>query len=126
MNIEIFERDVRALSYAYPVRVEDDMSEIVVRGFNPPPGYNWEFIPVRLEIPPDYPESPPGVGDSHVYVPRGLRYRGRKPKDYHEDEGPSGFWAWWCYEKIDWDPCRDDLITFFELLRAHMTEQRRG
>jgi hypothetical protein len=121
LNPGIIERDVRALSHRYPVGMDDDLHQIVVRNFNLPPGYNWETVPVLLEIPEDYPESPPGVGPSRLYVPRGLLYHGRKPEDYHEESGPSKSWAWWCYESIDWDPCRDNLITFFELLRAHMT-----
>jgi hypothetical protein len=73
-----------------------------------------------VEIPDDYPESPPGVGGSHILVPSDLRFRGREPKDFHPWAGPDG-WAWWCYERIDWDPCRDNLITLLEVIRAHMT-----
>jgi len=122
MSKRILENHVRVLSYAYDVALDDRCRHLFIRDFKLPPGYNFSTIPVLSEIPPDYPESPLGVGNSHVFVPRGLRYRGRKPKDYHEDVGPSKDWAWWCYEYINWDPCRDDLITFFELLRAHMTK----
>jgi hypothetical protein len=124
MNMMILEDHIRALSYAYPTALDDYCRHILVKGYNLPPGYKFSSIPALLEIPADYPESPPGVGDSHLYVPRGLRYHGRKPKEYHEDRGPSEDWAWWCYQHIDWDPCRDNLITFFELLRVHMTKPR--
>ncbi len=124
LNARVLENDVRALSYAYQVALDDKYRHLFVKNFNTPPGYNFPIIPVLLEIPHDYRESPPGVGNSHVYVPSGLRYHGRKPRDFHDWLGPSNDWAWWCYQEIQWDPCKDDLIVFFELLRAHMTKAR--
>ena len=121
LNYRVLEDDVRNLSLAYQVALDDGCEHLFVKDFNTPPGYNFTTIPTLLEIPNDYRESPPGVGESHVYVPSDLRYCGRKPKDFHESVGPSKDWAWWCYESIKWDPCKDNLITFFELLRAHMT-----
>ncbi len=127
INIRILEDDMRALSCAYNVAL-DDFGNLIVANFNLPPGYNFSTIPILLEIPQDYPESPPAVGGSHVFVPRGLRYQGRRLRDFHEDVHPRGEsneqWGWWCYERIDWDPCADNLITFFELLRADMTNPR--
>jgi hypothetical protein len=120
----VLEQDIKKLSYIYPVAADSNLSSIIVKDFNLPPGYNWDSVSVLLELPEDYPESPPGVGDSRVYLPKGLRFRGRRPKDYHENKGSGKKWAWWCYEWIKWDPCRDDLIAFFELLRAHMTDPR--
>lgn len=115
-----FKTDLRTLSYGFTVAVNDDYSSLIVKNFNLPPGYNRGQIPVLLNLPTDYPESPPGVGNAKVYVPDDLRYNGRKPKDFHDGVGPDG-WAWWCYEWIAWNPNRDNLVTFFELLRAHMT-----
>ena len=114
-------KDLRELSYVYPVALDDDCESILVSHFNLPPGYNARYISILLKLPRDYPESPPGVGDAKVYVPKGLKFNGRIPEDYHEGSGPTEDWAWWCYERIDWNPCKDKLITFFELLRAHMT-----
>ncbi len=122
MNTMILEAHVRLLSFAFQVALDDDCRHLLLADFGYPPGYNFTVSPVLLEIPRDYPESPPGVGASHVYLPGGLRYKGRIPEDYHESVGPSEQWAWWCYEEICWDPCRDNLITFFELLRAHLTD----
>jgi len=124
LNVRVLEDDVRALSYAYQVALDDDYRHLFVKNFNTPPGYNFSTIPVLLQIPYDYPESPPGVGESRVYVPSGLQYRGHKLKDFHEWSGPSEDWAWWCYESIKRDPCKDNLIIFFELLRAAMTNPR--
>lgn len=123
MNWERLRYDLRQLSYAYTVAVDDDYSSLVVKNFNLPPGYNFSQIPIMLNLPTSYPESSPGIGSSQVYVPDNLRYKGRKPKDFHEYSGPAG-WAWWCYEWINWKPGKDNLITFFEMLRAHMTNPR--
>ena len=124
MNTYRLIKDLRDLSYVYAVAVDDDYKSIIIKNFNLPPGYNTDYINIILKLPRDYPESPPGVGDAKVYVPEGLRFKGNKPEDYHERSGPNENWAWWCYEKIDWNPCKDNLITFFELLRAHMTNPK--
>ena len=124
MNMQRLRNDLRNLSYVYLVALDDDHKSIIVRDFNLPPGYNYDTIHVLLDLPQDYPESPPGVGSAKVYVPAKLRFRGREPEDFHAFCGPSDNWAWWCYEKIDWNPCKDNLIVFFELLRAHMTNPK--
>ena len=128
MNMRVLEEHARALSYAYEVALDDDCRHLFVRGFNMPPGYNLSVVPILLEVPRDYPESPPGIGGSHLFLPRGLKYQGHKLRDFHEEVGPSGDsseqWGWWCYERIVWDPCHDDLITFFELVRTDMTNPR--
>jgi hypothetical protein len=123
MNIHRLKKDIEELSYVYPVALDDDLKSLRVGDFNLPLGYNYDSISILLRIPKQYPEEPPGVGDARVFVPNNLRYKGRKPKDFHDDCGPKG-WAWWCYLWIDWDPCRDNLITFFELLRAHLTNPK--
>lgn len=124
MNMQRLQDDLRNLSYVYLVALDDDCKSIIVKDFNLPPGYNYDSIPILLKLPRDYPESPPGIGEAEVYVPAKLRFRGKEPEDFHVSCGPSDKWAWWCYEKIDWNPCKDNLITFFELLRAHMTNPK--
>lgn len=121
MNRTITEKHLRELSYGYCLDVDDEFRFFILRKFNLPSGYNRATIDIWTEIPTDYPESAPGVGGSFVYVPEGLKFHGRTPNDYHQGIGRRG-WAWWCYESIDWDPCRDDLISFFEIVRAHMTD----
>ena len=121
MNYNRLLFDIKKLSCVYPVALDDNFERLVVSNFNLPPGYNLNHISVLLMLPPDYPESPPGTGNSGVYLPSGLLFDGIKPIDYHENSGPDDNWAWWCYAEIKWDLCKDDLITFFELLRAHMT-----
>lgn len=124
MNMQRLKNDLRFLSYVYPIAVDDDYESILVKNFNMPPGYNHSGIEILLELPSNYPESPPGVGDARLYVPSNLKYHGRTPSDFHTNCGPTTDWAWWCYERIDWNPCKDNLITFFELLRAHMTNPK--
>ncbi len=124
MNMQRLTNDLRNLSYVYPVALDDDLRFIIVKDFNMPPGYNFRSISILLKLPWDYPESPPGVGEAEVYTPRGLRFRGRTPEDYHENIGPNEKWAWWCYQSIDWNPCTDTFITFLELFRAHLTNPK--
>ncbi len=121
MNLAILEQHLIELSHVYPLNVADNYDFFILRGFELPPGYNRAETDVWLDLPDDYPESPPGVGSSRVFLPSDLQFGGRKPADYHERIGPKG-WAWWCYESISWDPCRDNLLVFFELLRTHMTD----
>ena len=120
MSIQRLVEDLRDLSTVYPLVMDDNYESIIVKNFNLPPGYNYYQIPIWLKLSKYYPEDPPGVGKSSVYVPDDLRYKGKQPSDFHKSCGPKG-WAWWCYEEIDWNPRKDTLITFFELLRAHMT-----
>jgi len=95
-----------------------------VYGIRLPTGYNYSTIPILIEVPDDYPLSPPGVGDSHIYLPRALRYQGRVLKDFHEHSGFRGNnqWSWFCYQQIDWDPNYDDLISFIEMVRADLAD----
>ena len=123
MNRRIVEAHLRMLSHVFVLSVDEDFGFFIARDFRLPPGYNRSAIDVWVEIPEDYPEGAPGVGGPRVYVPKGLKHRGKTPRDYHPGTGPRG-WAWWCYEWIDWDPCKDNLITFFEIVRAHMTHPR--
>ena len=119
----VLEHDLQNLSRVYNVALDSYKGKdyVVVYNFNLLPGYNLSSIPVLLSLPDHYPEAAPGVGGSRVYVPSTLRYHGKEPTDFHLDCGPTPDFAWWCYEAISWDPCNDDLIIFFELLRAHMT-----
>lgn len=121
MSCAIVQEHLCGLSHVFVLDVARDYSRFVARGFKNPPGYNFPVIDVLVHLPPRYPVQPPGVPPSTVYLPEGLRYRGRTPADYHTWGSPRG-WAWWCFRRIDWDPCQDNLITFMELLRATMTD----
>lgn len=116
-------RDLKAMSYAYHLTISRDYRQLFIHGFMLPPGYNTSQISMFVEIPSDYPLSPPGVGNSHIYVPRGIRFRGNCLQDVHEGfPYGRGDWAWFCYQKIQWDPCQDDLVRLMELNRAYLTD----
>jgi hypothetical protein len=123
--------DLRDLSrVGFPLWVDDHYRFVIVEGVQLPCGYNQQTIPVLIELPKRYPMTPPGVGGNRVYVPRKLRYRHSKIEDVHLGVGPwfktPGWrsWAWLCYERIDWNPWRDNLITFIEMLRANLTNPK--
>lgn len=111
-----------AAAIGYELAVSDDYQLLEIQDLMLPPGFNWGHTEVLIELPDDYPLSPPGIGKSHVYLLSGLRYRGRKLRDLHEHVTPGwGDWAWFCYQSIEWDPHRDDLVTFLEVVRADLT-----
>ena len=122
------ERHLENLSRAgFSLWIDDDLRYVIIENVRLPLGYNYRSIPVLIELPSDYPLTPPGVGSDCIYVPEDLRYRKHKLRDIHEGLSPHfetpGFsgWAWMCYEHIDWDSCRDDLITLIETIRTDLT-----
>lgn len=123
------EKHLRNLSrVGFTLWIDDDLRFVIVEGVLLPPGYDRNRIPVLIELPSNYPVTPPGVGDNRIYVPGSLRYGGRELEDIHEGSTPNvatpGWddWAWMCYEEIEWEPCRDDLITLIETIRADLTD----
>jgi len=121
-------QDLQSLSRAgFRLWVDDDLKFVIVEGVRLPPGYDRSNIPVLIELPSNYPSTPPGIGSNRIYVPRGLRYRSQELCDVHEGTPPNfqtpgwGEWSWLCYERIVWNSCRDDLITLIETLRADLT-----
>ena len=114
------------LSYVCTVDEARDYSFIIVHEVNLPPGYNFNKISVLIEIPSEYPLFPPGIGNSKIYLPRGLLFNGRKLKDFHEDivfENNMN-WGWFCYQHINWDPNWDDLTTLLEMIRADLSDPK--
>ncbi len=114
------------LSRKYPLWLADDDSFVIVEILLPP-GFNYLRTKLLIEIPSDYPVSPPGIGNCHAYVAPSLMYCGRTLKDIHPAQHPSfetpgfGPWAWFCYRTIRWYPARDSLLTFVEMVRADLT-----
>lgn len=122
MNMRILEQHLADLSNACDIEASRDLRRVKVKGVLLPPGWNRSTTAVLLEIPEDYPLSPPGAGSSRLYLEPGLRFNGRTPSNYHDP----GFlrrrgWAWWCYSVINWDPKTNDLIDVIEMLRTDMT-----
>ena len=123
-NLEIIKAHLKRLSYGYPLFVDDGFRFFVARRCRLPPGFNVSTTDVLVYIPEDYPATPPGVTKSgRVYVPPGLRFRGRRLRDVHEDVNPPDGtdFGWLCYEWVKWDPCKDDFVKFLEMVRADLT-----
>jgi hypothetical protein len=119
----ILHQHLRDLSLAYPLSIADDYCYVIVSHFLLPPGFNCRRTEVLIELPDGYPISPPGVGDSHVYMRPHLRYHNRLLDDLHTSITPGwGDWAWLCYQWISWDAHNDNLITFLEMVRADLTD----
>ena len=116
------DNDLNMLSLGYSLSISDDLEWVTVHDFKLPPSYNYSYTDILIELPADYPLSPPGVG-SHIYTDPDLRFRGRKLEDLHENVNPGwGNWAWLCYEWINWDPNTDDLVKFMEMVRSDLTK----
>jgi len=117
----IFEEHLDRLTLGYSLTVSLNDDWLIVHDFKLPPGYNARTTDILVCIPSDYPVSPPGIA-ARVYVSPRLRFHGRKLDDVHEDVTPGwGDWAWFCFEHINWDMHRDDLVTFLEIIRLHLT-----
>ena len=127
MNMIVLEQHILDLCCVYEVGLDKIGYKecLFINNFNLPPGYNYSAIRILLTLPNNYPVAAPGVGGSRVFVPISLRFKGRQPTDFHPGVAPIDNLkkevAWWCYESVSWQPCKDNLITFTELLRAHMT-----
>lgn len=114
-------KDIKKLSFGYTI--EPTKNYFMVREFLLPPGYNREEISILVLPPEDYPISPPGVGSSFAYIPKALLFHGYELQDLHPDMNYPGFgdWAWLCFQEIKWNPNKDNLITFFEIVRTTLT-----
>lgn len=121
-NMHILTQHLQTLAVAYGLSTSEDYRYVWLSGFRLPPGFNYRATDVLLTLPGDYPLSPPGIGDSRVYVSPHLRFAGRRLQDLHENVTPGwGDWAWLCYQRIDWHPWQDDLAKFLEMVRADLT-----
>lgn len=63
------------------------------------------YISVLIDIPPDWPIHPPGVGFSHpsfaIHMPS-LFYNGERL--HHLFECNHSPWNWACFQRMDWKP----------------------
>jgi hypothetical protein len=120
----LLEQQLEVLAVAYTASLSSDGRYLFIYDFLLPPGYDRATTEVLIELPPDYPLSPPGI-THRIYLPPSLRYRGRRLDDLHLNVTPGwGSWAWFCYRRIDWDPLRDDLVHFLEMMRADLTNPK--
>lgn len=124
VNHAILDEHLKALSHSYVLSVSDDAKWAVVHEFELPQGYNRVSTNVLIEVPRDYPLTPPGVA-CRIYIAPDLLFRGEMLRDlYAMDVPPWGRWGWLCYRDIRWDPHRDNLLTFIEMLRTDLASPR--
>jgi len=81
---------------------------------------------VLIDIPYDFPLSPPGIGHSHparaIHLPR-IYYNGGKMKDLYDCVHEP--WAWLCFQSMRWDPERDNLLSLLALVEASISVRLR-
>jgi hypothetical protein len=81
---------------------------------------------VLIDIPYDFPISPPGVGFSHpsraIHLPL-IYYNRYKMSDFYTCVHDP--WCWFCFQSIDWDPMQDNLLTLLALVEASISERLR-
>ncbi|TWU21313.1 E2/UBC family protein [Bythopirellula polymerisocia] len=123
------DRDLRNLSRAgFSLWIDERRRFVIVEGVHLPHGYDRPKIPVLIELPSVYPSLAPGVGKDRIYIPGDIRYLGYCLRDVHTGAIPRyhtpgwNGWAWLCYEQIAWNPLRDDMIAFIEMVRASLTD----
>jgi ubiquitin-protein ligase len=125
---DLLEQHLTKLSKYYPLWLDDDYRFVIVQDVLLPPDFNYEYTDFLIEIPPDYPLSPPGIGNYRIYTHFDLHFRGRSLRDLHLGTTPKvavqdpNQWAWFCYQQIDWNPLTDDLCVFLEMVRADLTD----
>jgi hypothetical protein len=118
----ILDEHLRLLSIGYPLSISDDKKWLLIHEFKLPPGYNRTHTDVLVEIPADYPLTPPGVA-SRAYLAPDLRHEGRVLQCFYVRIVPGwGKWGWLCYRGINWNPCSDSLVTLMEMFRADLTD----
>jgi ubiquitin-protein ligase len=124
VNEAILDEHLKALSNRYVLSVSDDAKWIVVHDFELPAGYSRTSTNVLVEVPRDYPLTPPGVA-CRICIAPDLRFRGETLRDlYARDVPPWGRWGWLCYRDIRWDPHQDSLLTLIEMLRTDLARPR--
>lgn len=77
---------------------------------------------VLIDIPYDFPLSPPGIGYAHptraIHLPR-LYYNGGRMKDLHDCAHHP--WCWLCFRSMRWDPGHDNLLSLLALVEASIS-----
>lgn len=116
------ENDIREVSYRYPVSYDDSTNAIAVHGVMLGPGYTPSSIDIMIEMPHDYPLTPPGVGAWSIYLPAELRFRGKHIKDLHprSEHRFNRRWSWFCYTNIEWSVYDDTLLTLLGRIQADL------
>ncbi len=96
-------RDIRLLKRAgFRVSLDEFGEFICIHGFRLPRGWSHSRINVLIML-TDYPRTGPGTSPNFVYLPAGMTFRGRQPREYRSSDALGKGWAWWCFENLRWD-----------------------
>jgi hypothetical protein len=132
--------------------LRDNLDELLARGYRVETPWNMNWVCVHgvalpgtttgkwtdhegqaiiatsllIDIPYDFPLSPPGIGCSHptraIHLPR-IYYNGTKMKDLYDCVHEP--WAWLCFQSMRWDPEQDNLLSLVALVEASVSGRLR-
>ena len=119
----------------FDAEVSNDFSWVCVRNIDLP-GWRGDWTDSRgrvvqttsvlFDIPIDYPMSPPGVGSSHpsraIHLPL-IYFRGELMKDFYRCRHSP--WYWFCFQRLDWDPRQDSLLSLVAVVEASICDRVR-
>ena len=116
----VIQKHLIRLRTAYRYAVSRDGRILWVKNFLLPHGYNRQKTEVVIHVPEDYPVTPLGAD---VYLPRGLRFRRRRLAHLHDQHHTRvpGDWMWYCLTMTNWEPLKDDFVSFLEYVRSDLT-----
>jgi len=106
-----------------------EFSFVLLEGFYLGEKYDPKFTNLLILLPPNYPQTPPGLNTRYgIYVTGNLKRNG-KPLQCGRDQyhwtcnhNPKHMfkkgWAWWCFADFEsWSPHRDNLLKIILLLK---------
>lgn len=109
--------DLAAVAAVLPIEASRDGRWMLSRYFPLPRGFNSTTTRLLLPIPQLYPQAPPCA----VYLSPDVRLHDRPLPNLYPDRGPTREWAWLCMYPQSWDPCRDSLVRFLDLVRTELS-----
>lgn len=119
--------------HGFEVEYDNNLTWIHVVGLELPSKGQWtttnnEIVfstSVLIDIPPNWPLHPPGVGLSHpthaIHIPY-LEYNGKKISDLHECKHNP--WHWLCFVSISWQP-DFGLIGLLQIIEKTIWDRRK-
>lgn len=136
-NIQLLEQEIQTLrSWGFKVASHNNYAWVYVEGLTLPGNGVWrnragqaiKHASAVIDIPPSFPQYPPGVGYAHptyaIHAPY-LSYNGSKIRDLTDCQcrrGENGWW-WLCFEKIEWDPRNNGLFTLVEVIEDSLWQR---
>lgn len=135
-NIPLIDNHIAILeANGFPVTTTPNRSYIITRIPLPREGlwrdHNGKIIThaqVLIPIPPNYPYDYPGVGISHpeygIHI-QPLTVNGKELRHMYSCNCKYGKvgWKWLCFEKLKWNPHKDNLYTIVTAIIASMQDR---